>query len=99
MTAGQYTEFLNAVAKTDTYGLYNTSMWSDSEGCKIERTGSPGSYSYSVASGYANRPVNYVSYWSSCRFSNWLNNAQPTGEQGCGHDGARHIHARRLQRR
>ena len=26
VTAGQYTEFLNAVAKTDTYGLYNTSM-------------------------------------------------------------------------
>ena len=24
VTAGQYTEFLNAVARTDTYGLYNT---------------------------------------------------------------------------
>src|SRR5665647_1441137 len=28
VTAGQYTEFLNAVAKTDTYGLYSTSMQS-----------------------------------------------------------------------
>ena len=28
VTAGQYTEFLNAVAATDTYGLYNTDMWS-----------------------------------------------------------------------
>ena len=26
VTAGQYTEFLNAVATTDTHGLYNTSM-------------------------------------------------------------------------
>ena len=26
VTAGQYTAFLNAVAATDTYGLYNTSM-------------------------------------------------------------------------
>ena len=26
VTAGQYTAFLNAVAKTDTYGLYNTDM-------------------------------------------------------------------------
>ena len=28
ITAGQYTEFLNAVAATDTYSLYNTSMCS-----------------------------------------------------------------------
>lgn len=82
VTAGQYTEFLNAVAKTDTYGLYNRSMWSDTTGCKIERAGSSGSYSYSVASDYANRPVNYVSWGDSARFANWLTNGQPTGEQG-----------------
>ncbi len=29
VTIGQYTEFLNAVAATDTYGLYNTSMGTD----------------------------------------------------------------------
>jgi hypothetical protein len=29
ITAGQYAEFLNAVATTDTYGLYNASMNSD----------------------------------------------------------------------
>lgn len=84
VTAGQYTEFLNAVARTDTYGLYNTSMWSDSMGCKIQRSGSSGNYTYSVASDYANRPVNYVSYWDSCRFANWLHNGQPTGAQGAG---------------
>ncbi len=28
VTAGQYTEFLNAVADEDTYGLYNADMWS-----------------------------------------------------------------------
>ena len=28
VTAAQYTEFLNAVAKTDTNGLYGTNMWS-----------------------------------------------------------------------
>ena len=26
VTLGQYTQFLNAVAKTDTYGLYNSYM-------------------------------------------------------------------------
>jgi len=44
VTAGQYTEFLNAVAATDTYALYNESMWSSDFGCKIQRAGSPGSY-------------------------------------------------------
>lgn len=82
VTAGQYAAFLNAVAKTDTYGLYNGYMWSSSYGCKIQQSGSAGNYSYGVASDYANRPVNYVSYWDSCRFANWLGNGQPTGLQG-----------------
>jgi opacity protein-like surface antigen len=40
VTAGQYSEFLNAVAGADTFGLYNPDMWFDPEGCKIERSGS-----------------------------------------------------------
>ncbi|MCY2927888.1 MAG: SUMF1/EgtB/PvdO family nonheme iron enzyme [Planctomycetota bacterium] len=81
VTAGQYTAFLNKVAATDTYGLYNTNMWSNSYGCKIQRSGSSGSYTYSVASDYANRPVNYVSWGDSARFANWLHNNQPAGAQ------------------
>lgn len=84
VTAGQYTEFLNKVAATDMYGLYNTQMWSSITGCKIQRSGSSGTYTYSVASDHANRPVNYVSYWDACRFTNWLHNDQPTGPQGEG---------------
>ncbi|MBN1491491.1 MAG: SUMF1/EgtB/PvdO family nonheme iron enzyme [Phycisphaerae bacterium] len=84
VTAGQYTEFLNKVAAADMYGLYNTYMWSDTYGCKIQRSGSSGSYTYSVASNYANRPVNYVSWGDSVRFANWLHNGQPTGPQGAG---------------
>ena len=84
VTAGQYTEFLNAVADTDTYGLYSTSMWSSYLGCKIERSGSSGSYTYSVAGDWADRPVNYVSWGDSARFCNWLHNGQPTGPQGPG---------------
>lgn len=82
VTAGQYTEFLNKVAATDTYGLYNAYMWSDGYGCKIQRSGTSGSYTYSVASDWANRPVNYVSWGDSARFANWLHNGQPTGAQG-----------------
>lgn len=81
VTAGQYKDFLNAVAATDTYGLYDASMWSINLGCKIQQSGSSGSYSYSVASDYANRPVNYVSWYNSLRFANWLHNGQPTGPQ------------------
>jgi sulfatase modifying factor 1 len=90
VTAGQYTVFLNAVADTDTYGLYSTSMWSSGFGCKIERTGSSGTYEYSVAADWADRPVNYVSWGDAARFANWLHNSQPGGPQGPGttEDGA-----------
>jgi formylglycine-generating enzyme required for sulfatase activity len=81
VTAGQYTAFLNAVAVTDTYGLYNTDMWSSGYGCKIGRTDTGSGYSYSVAADWANRPVNYVSWGDAARFANWLHNGQPTGDQ------------------
>ncbi|MBE3038894.1 MAG: SUMF1/EgtB/PvdO family nonheme iron enzyme [Chloroflexi bacterium] len=85
VTAGQYTAFLNVVARNDAYGLYNTNMadpytqhvW----GCNIQRSGSQGSYTYSVASDWANRPVNFVSWGDAARFANWLTNGQPTGAQ------------------
>lgn len=83
VTAGQYTAFLNAVAASDTHGLYNDLMASLSGlGCQIQRGGTPGSYTYSVAPDLANRPVNYVSWGDSARFANWLHNGQPTGTQG-----------------
>jgi formylglycine-generating enzyme required for sulfatase activity len=99
VTAGQYTAFLNAVAKADTYGLYNTSMDNDTDtsqppmGCNIKRTGSPGSYVYTVASDWANRPVNYVSWGDAVRFANWLTNGKPAGAQGSSttEDGAYHL--------
>ncbi len=81
VTAGQYTEFLNAVAATDSYGLYNSNMWSDPFGCKIQRSGSPGSYTYSVASDWADRPASDVSWGDAARFANWLTNGMPTGVQ------------------
>jgi sulfatase modifying factor 1 len=82
VTAAQYTEFLNAVAATDTYALYNTQMSSPTvAGCKIWRMGSAGSYAYHVALEDANRPVNFVSWGDAARFANWLHNGQPVGEQ------------------
>jgi formylglycine-generating enzyme required for sulfatase activity len=83
-TAGQYTEFLNAVAATDTYALYNTSMWSSTYGCKIQRSNSPGSYTYSVAADRADRPVNNVSLWDAARFANWMHNGQGSADTESG---------------
>ncbi len=88
VTAGQYRDFLNAVAATDTYGLYNTNMDSSSHGCQITRHGTSGSYTYDFSgrpsgteADWINRPVNYVSYGDAMRFSNWLHNGRPTGQQ------------------
>ncbi len=84
VTAGQYCEFLNKVAAMDTYGLYNPDMANTQVGSGISRSGSSGSYLYSVDAAFVNRPVNNVSYWDACRFTNWLHNGQPAGGQGPG---------------
>lgn len=51
VTVANYTEFLNAVAKTDTYGLWNNAMQAAASVAGITRTGSQGSYVYSVMTG------------------------------------------------
>ena len=83
VTLTQYTAFLNAVAATDTYGLYNTSLGTDLNIKGIVRSGSSGAFSYAV-SGSGARPVTYVSWYDAARFTNWLGNGQPTGLQTSG---------------
>lgn len=80
VTLNQYNTFLNAVAATDTYSLYNPSMATDWRIAGIERGGTSGSYTYSVI-GSGNHPVCLVSWFSAARFVNWLQNGQPTGAQ------------------
>jgi len=85
VTSNQYTAFLNAVATTDTYGVYNSAMAGTTTGNPgIIQSGSPGSYSYSVAAGRGNYPVTDVTFWDTTRFANWLDNGQPTGAEGPG---------------
>jgi formylglycine-generating enzyme required for sulfatase activity len=76
----QYTAFLNAVAATDLYSLYNAGMGTDSNSAGITRGGSSGSYTYAVK-GSGARPVTYVSWFDAARFANWVANGQPTGAQ------------------
>ncbi len=95
VTNTQYAKFLNAVAAADPNGLYSTSMGSDTRG-GITRSGSSGDYMYAVkadsigngpggADGddytYGSKPVVYVSFFDSMRFTNWLENGQATGAQ------------------
>ena len=92
VTNAQYVEFLNAVAATDTNGLYVGLMGSSTRG-GIIRTGTPGSRSYAVKPDaptalpdgsdytYGDKPVVYISFFKAMRFVNWLENGQPTGLQ------------------
>ncbi len=80
VTVGEYTAFLNAVARTDTYSLYNPLMATDLRIAGISRAGVPGDYSYQVI-GSPNKPVTYVGWGDAARFVNWLHNRQPTGMQ------------------
>jgi formylglycine-generating enzyme required for sulfatase activity len=85
VTLGQYTAFLNAVAKTDTYGLYNSYMGSAFSTLGIQQSGSSGNYTYSVTGSYSqgvNCPAFYVSWGDAARFCNWLQNGQLTVAQG-----------------
>lgn len=73
VTNDQYATFLNSVAKSDTTFLYSTIMASQPRG-GITRSGSPGSYTYSVKPNMGNKPVVYVSWFAAARYANWLHN-------------------------
>lgn len=80
VTVAQYTEFLNAVAASDPYGLYNSSMETDPVGASIIRSGESGSYTYTAVAGKENEPVRWVSLYDGMRLCNWLANGQGSGD-------------------
>ena len=89
VTVGQYCQFLNSVAKTDTYGLYISAYLVPGSGgwdtIGITQSGSSGSYSYSVSGSYsqaANCPIFGVNWGDAARFCNWLQNGQPSFPAG-----------------
>ena len=82
-TNAEYTDFLNAVAATDTYSLYNASMGSNARG-GITRSGASGSHTYAVKTNMGDKPVNYVSWFDAARVANWLQNGEGSGSTETG---------------
>ena len=78
VTCGEYCEFLTGVAKSDPHELYDGRM--DGEYGGISRSGSDGSYTYSVKDGWAKKPVGYVTFESCVRFANWLTNGKASSD-------------------
>lgn len=84
VTIGQYAAFLNAVAQSDTYKLYDPNMATDLNSAGIMRFGNSGTYTYIVmdnGGNSANRPITYVTWYDAARFANWMANNQPKGNQ------------------
>ena len=83
VTNFQYAEFLNAKAKSDPLGLYHPGMGSNARG-GITRSGSSPNFSYGVKTNMGDKPVNFVNWYDSIRFANWLNNGQGPGDTETG---------------
>jgi formylglycine-generating enzyme required for sulfatase activity len=78
VTNAQYAAFLNSVAASDPNELYSTQMSSNPRG-GITRSGSDGSYTYSVRPNMGDKPVNFVSWYDAARMANWMTNGQGSG--------------------
>jgi sulfatase modifying factor 1 len=80
VTNSQYGAFLNAKGASNSGAIYNADMASSG----ITQSGSSGSFSYSVTSGFENKPVGYVSWFDAARFTNWMSNGQGSGSMETG---------------
>ena len=97
VTVGQYTEFLNTVADTDTYGLYNTAMGTDVHASRISRSGVSGSFTYTAIDS-PNQPVTFVSWGDAARFCQLAAQRPADWFSSSGHDRNRQLHAQWILR-
>ncbi len=82
VTNREYTTFLNHVARSDPFTIFDPNMATDAATGGIERQGVAGAYHYRVIAGFEDLPVTWVSYWDAVRFANWMVNGQPYGASG-----------------
>ena len=94
-TIGQYTAFLNAVAKSDpgrAQSLYSSFLGSLNVTRGIARISMAGKDVYYVKNLSSSRegwvssylPITFIDYWDAVRFVNWLHNGQGSGSTETG---------------
>ena len=86
VTNSQYVSFLNAVdaSGSNPNSIYNASMGSNNRGGISFNSSAASGSMYSTKTNFANKPVNYVSFWDAARFANWLTNGQGSGDTETG---------------
>ena len=86
VTNAQYAAFLNAVDSegANANGIYNASMGSNARGGITYDSGAASGAKYTLRANMGNKPVNYVSWYDSARFTNWVNNGQGAGSTETG---------------
>ena len=86
VTNSQYAEFLNTKDPTgaDILGLWNSSMSNPGFGGIKFVAGNANGNKYTVVTGDGNHPVNFVTWFDTLRFANWLNNGQGNGDTESG---------------
>jgi formylglycine-generating enzyme required for sulfatase activity len=79
VTNTEYAEFLNAVGQNNANHVYSgrNKNWSG-----IDQNGISGSFTYSVKTGYGNKPVNWITWNSAARYVNWLHKNKPVDATG-----------------
>jgi formylglycine-generating enzyme required for sulfatase activity len=86
VTNAQYREFLNAVdpSGANANGIYNTNMGSNSRGGITYTPDAVSGAKYTIRTSMGDKPVNFVSWYDSARFTNWLGNGQGAGSTETG---------------
>lgn len=86
VTNAQYTEFLNAADPTgaNANGIYNSFMGSAALGGINFNSGATDGSKYTIRTSMGDKPVNFVSWYDSARFTNWLHNGQGNGSTETG---------------
>ena len=86
VTNNQYVEFLNTKDATgaNTLGLWNSDMADATFGGINFNAGNASGNKYTLISDAQNHPVNFVTWYDTIRFANWLNNGQGSGDTETG---------------
>ena len=86
VTNAQYGAFLNAVDSSgaNANGVYNSLMGSNSRGGITYTPDAVSGAKYTIRTSMGDKPVNFVSWYDSARFTNWLGNGQGAGSTETG---------------